>query len=251
MDRNNIVNYLNSLLNISEISDSCCNWLQVEWSKEIKKIWLAVDACMSTYKSAIQAWCQMLIAHHWMIWWWLKSISWTIYKQIKILINSWMNLYCVHLPLDLHPKYWNNACLAKLIDLKKITWFWNYNWMKIWFKWELTKQLTCEQIAKIFEWITWREPSILSFWKEKNKKIWIISWWASNNDLLQASKEWLDCYITWEWSHANYHLALEEWINVIYLGHYHSEKIWVIALWKHLEQKFKIKTQFIDEPSVF
>ena len=243
--------YLDSLLEIQQIPDYCSNWLQVEWPEEINKIWLAVDACMATYIWAKQQWCDLLLTHHWMIWWWLKNITWAAFKQIKYLIENQINLYCAHLPLDKHPEYWNNIWLAKVLKLKNVQEFWNHKWIKIWFKWELPKQLTNEQIAHSFENITGREPSFLSFWKEKNRKVWIISGWASIEDLVQAKQEWLDCYITWEWNHAHYHLALEEWLNVIYLGHYHSEKLWVIALGQHLKDKFWLETVFIDEPSVF
>ncbi len=251
MKRSELVNYLNDLLKISEIPDYCENGLQVEWNEEIKKIWLAVDACMATYLWAQQQWCQFLLSHHWMIWWWLKSITWVAYKQVKYLIENWINLYCAHLPLDKHPEYWNNICLSNILKLKNIKEFWLHKWIKIWFKWEFTKALSNEDISAILEKITWREPSYLSFWKDKNKSVWIISGWASIEDLIQAKQEWLDCYITWEWNHSHYHLALEEEINIIYLWHYHSEKIWVIALWEHLKSKFWLEIVFIDEPSVF
>lgn len=251
MERDKLVKYLDDLLKISEIEDVCCNGLQVEWKAKITKIGLAVDACMATFEQAKEKGCQILLTHHWMIWWWLTSITWVNYKKVKFLVESWINLYCAHLPLDMHKQYWNNICLSKLLDLKNIKDFWKYQWMSIWFKWELKKALTCEEIASIFEPITWREPSLLSFWKEKNKTVWIVSWGGSYKKVIQAKQEWLDCYITWEWSHESYHIALEEWLNIIYLGHYHSEKIWVIALWAHIEKKFWIKVEFLDEPSVF
>ena len=251
MERKKLVDYINKLLEVDWIDDSSCNWLQVEWVSKINKAWLAVDACMGTYKKAKQSWCQMLIVHHWLIWWGLKSISWRNFKQIKYLIENWINLYWVHLPLDRHSKYWNNIQLAKMLKLKWIKDFWYYHQTSIWFRWKLETPLTCSQIIKVFQKELWsKDEKILEFWKTKNQTIWVVSGWGSDS-LQEAIDLWLDCLITWEWPHHTFHQTKEWNINLIYLWHYYSEKIWVITLWEHLKKKFWIEVEFLDEPTWF
>jgi putative NIF3 family GTP cyclohydrolase 1 type 2 len=74
ISRDKIVNYLNVFLQIDKIKDSSCNGLQVEGAKNVKRVGLAVDACMAVYKKAAAKKCQMLIVHHGIIWNGLTSI---------------------------------------------------------------------------------------------------------------------------------------------------------------------------------
>ena len=69
--------------------------------------------------------------------------------------------------------------------------------------------------------------------------------------LAEAAHKKLDCYITGEGSHPNYHLALESSLNVLYIGHYCSETIGVRAVGEELASKFNIESIFIDEPTSF
>ena len=68
--------------------------------------------------------------------------------------------------------------------------------------------------------------------------------------LKEAIAEGLDCFVLGEGKHEDFHLAREGKINVIYLGHYHSETVGVKAVGKDLNERFGIETVFIDEPTV-
>jgi putative NIF3 family GTP cyclohydrolase 1 type 2 len=68
--------------------------------------------------------------------------------------------------------------------------------------------------------------------------------------LEEAVSRKLDCYVTGEGAHWNHHLALEAGINVIYLGHYHSETPGVRAVGEALAGRFGLRTHFIDEPTL-
>lgn len=249
MNRNELVKYLDNLLNHSNIKDSSINWLQFEWKSEVKKIALAVDACLLSYKKAIESWCDMILTHHWILWWSLQKINWAFKKQIEFLVKNDLNLYASHLPLDLHSEYWNNIELARILWLKNTEDFWFYKWNYVWFSWELKKEKTIEEISDIFQAKLLGESIFLPFGPKVNKRIWIISggWGVS---IPEAIELWLDCFVTWEWSHQTHHLALEWNLNVIYLGHYHSEKLWVIALWNHLKEKFWLDVEFLDVPTI-
>jgi len=62
-------------------------------------------------------------------------------------------------------------------------------------------------------------------------------------------KEGLDLFITGEPSHTIYHIAKEAGINLIFAGHYATEKLGVKALGKKVEEKYGIKIDFIDIPT--
>ena len=92
------------------------------------------------------------------------------------------------------------------------------------------------------------ECTVLPFGKEKVKRIAIVSGGAAG-ELNEAISKGIDCYITGEPAHQNYHPALEAKINVIYAGHYYTEKPGVQALGKALEKKFGISSVFVDIPT--
>jgi putative NIF3 family GTP cyclohydrolase 1 type 2 len=93
------------------------------------------------------------------------------------------------------------------------------------------------------------ECTVLPFGSESVSRIAIVSGGASG-ELTEAIEKGIECYVTGEPGHANYHEALEAGINVIYCGHYHSETLGVKALGKLIENKFGIETVFLDIPTV-
>ena len=240
-----ITKFLNEELDVHNIEDSSCNGLQVENTKEIKKIAFAVDACQETFEKSVEAGCQMLIVHHGIIWDGLKYIKGNTYRKIKFLIEKNLSLYAAHLPLDKHHLYGNNIQLAKLLNLKEIKPFGYYNSITIGFMGE-TKS-TLEEIQNML-----KENGILTntlaFGNKEIKKVAIISGGATK-ELSQAISVGADLYITGEHSHFAYHMAKENKINVIFGGHYETETWGVKALMPLLKEKFNVDVEFIDVPT--
>lgn len=63
-NRDSIITLLDRTLRTTDIKDSSCNGLQVEGACEVRRVGLAVDACLEAYEKAAAADCQMLIVHH-------------------------------------------------------------------------------------------------------------------------------------------------------------------------------------------
>jgi putative NIF3 family GTP cyclohydrolase 1 type 2 len=93
------------------------------------------------------------------------------------------------------------------------------------------------------------ECMVFPFGKELIQRVAIVSGGAAK-ELSEAIEKDVDCYITGEPIHENYHSAIEAGINVIYAGHYHTEKSGVQALGKLLEKEFNLETVFLDIPPV-
>jgi len=248
MNKDSIIFFLDRYLKINTIKDNSCNGLQVEGADRIERIGLAVDACMETFVKAKSEKCQMVICHHGIIWNGLTHIKGYIYKQIKFLIENKINLYVAHLPLDIHPVVGNNIQLIKMLNLKKTKPFGNLHGILLGYGGSFDSPLSIEELKKIIEKKLNTKSILLPFGPEKIQKVAIISG-GGYKELEQAIEERYDCYITGEPSHSNYHIALENRINVIYAGHYATETPCVKAIGKILENKFKIKTIFLDTPT--
>jgi dinuclear metal center YbgI/SA1388 family protein len=248
IDRNTIVSFLDYELRTRDIKDVSCNGLQVEGDQTITKIGFAVDACMESYRKAAEQGCQMLIVHHGIIWDGLKSITAGTYEHVKYLIDNGLNLYASHLPLDLHPTFGNNACLASIVGLKKLKPFGLYKGINIGFEGEFTESKPLEKIVNFLCEKLSAQCTVLPFGSPDIKRAAIVSGGAAE-ELSEAIYKGVDLYITGESSHQNYHAALEARINVIYCGHYHSETTGVKALAALISEKFGTETVFIDIPT--
>ena len=107
-----IVQDLNKLLQIDLTPEQ--NGLQVEGTKEIKKIVFGVSANMALFEEGVKKDAQMLIVHHGLLWGHEQKITGVFGARVRFLIKNNLNLVAYHLPLDKHPVLGNNAGLAKL-----------------------------------------------------------------------------------------------------------------------------------------
>ncbi len=60
----------------------------------------------------------MLFVHHGIYWGRVEPVSGTNYERMRTLITADLALYAVHLPLDMHGEFGNNAQMARVLDLR-------------------------------------------------------------------------------------------------------------------------------------
>lgn len=239
-----IAKFLDKELYINDFEDSSCNGLQIENSGEIKQIAFAVDACLETFKKAVENNCQMLIVHHGLIWYGLKNLTGINYEKTKYLIKNNLALYAAHLPLDAHSKYGNNVQLARLLGLQNL---WPFGAPKKEIGVIGKNETTLTKVKEILKKNKIKTQS-LDFGNQKIRSIAICSGGAAS-DLLYALKKGADLFITGEPLHYVYHQAKEAKINVIFGGHYETELWGLKALMPLLRKNFSVKTEFIDLPT--
>lgn len=248
--RDKIVEHLDKVLRTAQVADSSVNGLQVEGAQKVTTVGLAVDASLAAYKLAVDAKCQMIIAHHGIIWGGIKSIRGAVYKQIEFLIKNNLNLYASHLPLDMHPTLGNNVLMAKALGMKNLKPFGLYkNGETLGFEGELSSEKTLEKMVAKVEKTFGKTAVTLPFGPAKIKRAAVISGRGSAS-LQEAVDKKIDLFVTGEPIHEDHHLALEGNISVIYGGHYETEKLGVMALGKMLSEKFDVKSVFLDVPTV-
>jgi dinuclear metal center YbgI/SA1388 family protein len=244
-DRDAIVALLDETLKTAEIKDSSCNGLQVQGAGEVRRVGLAVDACLEAYEKAAAEGAQMLIVHHGLIWNGIRSVTGRHYNHIRFLLEHDLNLYASHLPLDMHAEHGNNIQLARALELQEIKPFGNYHEMVIGYQGVLAKPTPLQEVADRLTGPLGGKPLLLGNGPEKIRSVGIVSGGAG--DMIdQAADARLDCYITGEPMHFGYQLSRELGSNVIYLGHYHSEKLGVQAIGRLLTEKLGVESVFLE-----
>jgi len=248
MELYELISYMDDYLRVTEISDVSINGLQIEGKKEVKKVCLGVDSSLEIFKEASKRKADLILVHHGLIWGGLKSIRGLVKERISYLLENGISLYAAHLPLDMHPEVGNNIGLIKILNLSDPEPFGAYHGLKIGFKGKYEKMKSIKEVSKTLERALPAKVESFNFGPDKIKSVGIVSG-GGGSAFEDCIKEEIDLFITGEPSHTIYHIAKEAGINLIFAGHYATEKLGVMALGKNIEEKYKIKTEFIDIPT--
>lgn len=237
---NLIVKFLNKELKIRSIKDDSKNGLQVKASTEVKKVGLAVDACMEVFEKAKKLDCNLIVIHHGIFWKSHKEAESMIKEKIKFLKKNKISVYAAHLPLDKNRIYGNNVGLLKMLNMKPKELFAEVGYIGY-----LKKPRDIDSISNELGKKLKTKCKVWKFGKTKIKKIGVVSG-SGRGDIPEAVRKHVDLFITGEVSHGSYHRAKDARLSIIIGGHYKTEINGVMSLGKLLERKFKIKTAFLS-----
>ncbi len=244
MKRDALVEWLDKELTL-DCEDESCNGLQFPGGIEVKRVGLAVDACLESIELAAEKGCDFLVVHHGLFW--KRHLPTRIDALLKARLNalseSGISLYASHLPLDAHARYGNNAELFRLLGLKGKKRFAEYNGAFIGLKGFLPKALAVEEFGERVCDALETDVRLLCCGPEKAREIGLCSGEGG------FAARGVDCLVTGEFKHSDFHGAVEAGVNVVEAGHYVTETLGVKALGRAIQKKFKIKTVFLDAPT--
>lgn len=239
-----LVTHLDLLLSTKEVVDSkfAINGLQIENTKKIEKISVAVDACEPVLRAAVAAGSDLLIVHHGLFWNGAAPVTGVHFRKLKLALGNNLAVYSSHLPLDVHPSLGNNALLANSLGFPQAR--------------EPFLEVGCRVEAEIsrVELLARLEKAVggrvhlAPGGPEVCRKIGLVTGGAGG-EIFQAAAVGVDTFITGEGPHWSYTAAEELGVNLFYGGHYATETFGVKALGRHLEEKFGLPWEFIDHPS--
>jgi dinuclear metal center YbgI/SA1388 family protein len=243
-----LVAYMNDYLAVREVQDykDAFNGLQVEGRTEIRRIAVAVDACLATIEAALSGGADMLIVHHGLFWGAKAPVTGNYYRRLSLLIKNDLPLYSCHLPLDAHPEVGNNHVLCRLLGLTP---------SGVWGEQEGTAlgvraviELDREELVARIQKTLGVTPLLMPFGPQTIRQVGIITGGAGSW-IDRAAAAGLDTFLTGEGTHHTYFEAEERGLNVLYAGHYATETVGVKALAAHLEQRFGVEWFFLDHPT--
>jgi dinuclear metal center YbgI/SA1388 family protein len=216
--------------------------------KQLTKLAFAVDACLETITRAAEAGADLLFVHHGILWGQCESLVGPFRCRIKALLDSDLALYACHLPLDAHPVLGNNYGLALKLGMQHLEPFGQYHGAAIGVQGELPAPLGIDELrSRLFPGYG-PDLRVYPFGKTRLTTVGIVSGGAG--DLVdQAASAGLDCYVTGEVHHEQYHLMEELGITVIACGHYRSETVGVGLVQKQVERDLGLATTWLDLPT--
>lgn len=247
--RNDLLQYLNSLLKPETFEDYAPNGLQVEGKNEIKKLAFAVSATQESIREAIHWGADGLVVHHGIFWkhQGARTITGGWGERVKLSVKNDLNLIAYHLPLDAHAEIGNATALAEAIGMNTLAPFALYKRQPMGQKGHLNTALSAKDLKVHLEKVLGH--SVILATPDENKMISTIGiiTGGANNDWIKAQEDNLDAYLTGEISEYNWHDAKEAGIHYFAGGHHATEKFGIQSLMNKVKSDFKgIETRYFD-----
>lgn len=250
--RNDIVKYLEEVFAEVNFADYSYNGLQFEGSDKVSKIAAGVDATNEFFVEAARQKADFALVHHGLFW---KGAEWCRLDRInqkifKNLLAANLNLYAMHLPLDAHPEFGNNAVMARLLKAEVIAPFGGSRGNAVGVLARFKTAITLTELKKRIEKVVGPIVTSLDFGGKKVQTLGILSGggWSSVSDPLVYNGE-VDAILTGEIIHQAVAACRDRQINMISAGHYATEVFGARELGQHLAKKFGLAFTFIDLPT--
>ena len=234
---------LNSYLGTDRFHDLSHNGLQVRACGTVRRIGGAVDATQETIRKARQSKCDLLVVHHGVKWKGEKSpVS---DARIRLARRLGVAVYASHLPLDHHPIVGNAAVLLRELGIPSTKPFGRLHGAF----WGRSGRLSeTVPLSGVHHRLgkNWSSNARALFFGKRNIRIVGCVTGGGSFALEEAKEKKCDLFITGELAYWMRHDAQELGMNVIALGHYHTETLGIKALLTHMHKAFALPTIFID-----
>lgn len=244
-----LVNYLNELLNPKAFEEKVYNGIQIQTKKSISTIATAVSISKEVIQKTIEMQAQALIVHHGIF---RKGdthpLVGRIYDYVEQLIKHDIALLCYHLPLDAHQIIGNNWKAAYDLGLQDCVSCVAYNGMNIGVIGEVN-YVPFEDFKKKVERYYDRSAQWVKVQDTVNK-VAIVSG-AADGYIKDVAHLGADCFITGRVDEPVWDNAHEYGVSFLGMGHYGTEIVGIKALAGNLEEYFKIPAIFIKTDNPF
>ncbi len=243
MNREQLVKYLDELLQPAKFRDYCPNGLQVEGRAEVARIVAGVTASQALLDVAVARDADAVIVHHGYFWKGEDGRVTGIRRQrLKTLLANDISLLAYHLPLDAHPDLGNNAMLAARLGWLPEGRFGDQDiaWLG-----RVAVPTTVGQLAAQIAGGLARVPLLIG---DPERPVRRIGWCTggAQDCFEQAIALGVDAFVSGEISEHTVHLARESGIAYLACGHHATERYGIAALAGHINQHCGLPCEFVD-----
>ncbi len=238
-----LVDCCDGWMNPRRFKDYCPNGLQVEGRAEVARIVSGVTASQALIDAAIERKADCLLVHHGYFW---RNEAQPLVgmkrERIRSLLAHDISLVAYHLPLDAHPEFGNNVCLARELGF------------------EVEGALDQDGIGLVgrlaapMDAVALRDHVSARLGREAlhvdggAERVETVAWCTGGAQHLieQAVEKGVDAYISGEISESTVHVARECGIHYYAAGHHATERYGVQALGELLAEHFGLSHEFVD-----
>ena len=249
-----IVEFLDTELRTREVPDypGALNGLQMQNSGEVTHVAAAVDCSTKAVREAAERGADLLLVHHGMFWGGAVPLVGPAYERTKLAIEKNVAIYSSHIPLDLHPRWGNNVLLARELGLVPGGGFAMMRGVAVGVSGDADMS-TAELRERAAAFSARHQGTLVCtpLRASQRTRRWAMCTGAgaSSDTLREAADMGVDTLIVGEGPHHTAVQATDAGLTVMYLGHYATETLGVIAIADELARRFAIESSFIEAPS--
>lgn len=246
IERQALLQYLNTLLEPEYFKDYAPNGLQVQGRQEIRSLVSGVSATQALIERAVELNADAILVHHGYFWRGEDpSIVGMKFNRIRSLLEHGINLYAYHLPLDAHPELGNNAQLGARLGLITESGLDPQERRPVGNVGRLAQPCSAQAFAATIESALGRAPLLV---EGGDHPISRVAWCTGGAQgyIEKAVAMGADAYISGEISEQTTHVARECGIHYFAAGHHATERYGAHAVGDHLAAKFQLNHEFVD-----
>lgn len=248
-DREQIVEFLDRLLDSPGFPDYGPNGLQVPGAPEVTRVVTGVSATRELFEIAQARGAELVLVHHGIFWGDAGALSPVQAGRLRALLANDINLVAYHLPLDAHGQVGNNALLIEDLGMKVAEPFGDYKGVRtIGYVGELAAPVNGPGLANVLFERLGREPLHLDFGPDEIHRVAVIA--GSAPDYIEAAAAaGCQAFITGEPAERVNSAAKELGIHFYAAGHHATEKLGIIRLGELVADEFDVDVEFVDIPN--
>jgi dinuclear metal center YbgI/SA1388 family protein len=248
--RDEIVSFLDELLDSPGFPDYGPNGLQVPGAEQVELVVTGVSAHLELFRRAAAAGAQLVLCHHGIVWGSRpQAIGLQAKRRLQALFDADMSLAAYHLPLDAHPEIGNNALICAALGLEPAERIGDREGRPIGFVGRSAAGIALADLReRCVRAFGGREPLIQGAGPETVHSLGVISG-AAAGYLGDAIALGLDGFLTGEPSEHSMADARENGLHFIAAGHYATETFGVRRLGDLVAERFGVEHRFVDVPN--
>jgi dinuclear metal center YbgI/SA1388 family protein len=247
--RDEIIAYLDELLEIDAFSDYGPNGLQVPGAEEVSLVVTGVSAHRELFDRAVQAGAQLVLCHHGLFWdSQPRSVSSALKERLRTLFEGDMSLAAYHLPLDAHPEVGNNALICEALGLERAEPFAEHKGRPVGLVGRSGEGIPFAELRERCAGAFGQEPFVWDEGPDVVHSVGVVSGGAAG-DFAEAIAGGLDAFLTGEPAEHVMADARENRVHFIAGGHYATETFGVRRLGDLVAERFGVEHRFVAVPN--
>ena len=245
-----ILNYLDELLEPERFEDYGPNGLQVPGRDELEAVATGVSASRELFDRAAELGAGLVVVHHGLFWdQAARRLTPTMAARLRALLCGDIGLAAYHLPLDAHPEVGNNALIARGLGCEDPRPFAEHRGRAIGVAARLPAGgMALAELVTRVRTLTGRDPLVFEAGSHSVGTIGIVSGGGAGS-LAEAAQQGLDALLTGEPAEPVMTEAREAGVHFVAAGHYATETFGVRRLGELLEEQFGVRHHFVDVPN--
>ncbi|MFL5782932.1 MAG: Nif3-like dinuclear metal center hexameric protein [Thermoleophilaceae bacterium] len=247
--RDDLIAFLDELLDSASFDDYGPNGLQVAGSDEVTHVVTGVSAHRELFERAAEAGADMVLCHHGILWGGGPApVDARMKGRLVPLFDADMSLAAYHLPLDAHPEVGNNALICHALGLRRGEAFGEARGRPIGFVGHAEEPLPLEALAERCCSTFSRDPLVFAGDGRPLRRVGIVSG-GGGGSMADAIRLGLDALLTGEPEEPAMADARETGVAFLACGHYATETFGVRRLGELLAERFGVAHTFVEVPN--